>query len=419
MAKVVGVAVTTESMFRQKTLANGLQVVGEVHPAGYTASFGYFVKAGARDESDPVAGVSHFLEHMVFKGTARRSAAEVNRELDELGGQSNAYTSEEQTVYYATVLPKYQSRTVDLLTDIMRPTLREDDFETERHVILEEIAKYDDQPPFGGFERSMELYFGTHGLGRRVLGTRETIEALSPEQMRSYFERHYSPEAMVFAAAGNFDFDQLVEDLQRLTAEWQPQHATEKRIAPELTEHKLATERIEGTGSVQAYAIRLGPAPGANDPDRYPMRLLAAILGDDSGSRLFWELVDTGRTELAVSWTQEFDDCGIAFQYLVGPPETMERNLKLVDDILQRIAEDGVTGEELEQAINKTTASLVLRSERPSNRMFAVGNSWLVRGSYDPLDATIARYRAVTADDIRHVVARYGLQPRTQVVVGS
>ena len=155
-------------MFRSTTLDNGLQVIAEVHPQGYTASFGYFVKTGARDETDEVAGVSHFLEHMMFKGTPTRSAADVNRQLDELGGQSNAYTSEEQTVYYATVIPKYQNRMVELLTDILRPTLRTEDFETERMVILEEIAKYDDQPPFGAFERSMEEYFGSHGLGRRI-----------------------------------------------------------------------------------------------------------------------------------------------------------------------------------------------------------------------------------------------------------
>src|SRR6056297_1347605 len=155
--------------FRQTTLANGLRVVAEIDTRGYSAAMGYFVRAGARDEHDKIAGVSHFLEHMMFKGTARRSAAEVNRELDELGGQSNAYTSEEQTVYYATVLPKYQARLVDLLTDMLSPSLDQDDFETERHVILEEIAKYEDQPPFGAFERAMEIYFGPRGLGRRVL----------------------------------------------------------------------------------------------------------------------------------------------------------------------------------------------------------------------------------------------------------
>ena len=207
-------------LFRETTLANGLRIVAEINPAGYTASFGYFVHTGSRDETDAIAGVSHFLEHMVFKGTATRSAADVNRQLDELGGQSNAYTSEEQTVYYATVIPRYQDRIVELLTDLMRPTLRSEDFDSERQVILEEIAKYDDQPPFGAFERSAEVHFGSHGLGRRILGTAETVSSISAATMRDYFTRRYAPAEMVFAAAGNLDFDGMVDAVERQTADW-------------------------------------------------------------------------------------------------------------------------------------------------------------------------------------------------------
>ena len=402
-------------MFEQTTLTNGLQVIAEINPAGYTASFGYFVRTGARDETDAIAGVSHFLEHMVFKGTQRRSAADVNRELDELGGQSNAYTSEEQTVYYATVLPKYQQRIVDLLTDIMRPTLRTDDFETEKKVIIEEIAKYDDQPPFGAFERAMELYFGQHGLGRRVLGTVDTVTALTPEQMRSYFQSRYNPGGMVFAAAGNVDFPQLVADLERLTAAWQPASPLPARERPQWSETALPREVLTAADSMQAYLVRMGAAPGANDPDRYAMRMLASILGDESGSRYFWELIDTGRAEMAVSWTQEFDDAGLMFHYLVCPPEDMEANVRLVDKIVERVHDEGVEAAELEQAINKATASLVLRSERPSNRMFTIGNSWLTRGRYEPLDEVLQRYRCVTCEDIQKVAETYSLTPRVEV----
>jgi len=139
-------------------------------------------QVGSRDEHTGETGVSHFLEHMMFKGTQRRSAADVNRELDELGGQSNAYTSEEQTVYYATVLPKFQDRLIDLLTDMLSPTLDEDEFATERQVILEEIAKYEDQPPFGAFERAMEVHFGPRGLGRRIEFCRARHGGPAPRQ---------------------------------------------------------------------------------------------------------------------------------------------------------------------------------------------------------------------------------------------
>ena len=151
--------------FRQQTLPNGLDIIAECNPAAYSAAFAFFVQTGSRDETDALSGVSHFLEHMAFKGTPTRSAADVNRELDEMGAHSNAFTSEEQTVYYVTVLPEYQDRALDLLSDLMRPALRPADFETEQQVILEEIAKYDDQPPFGAHEKSMALHFRRTSAG--------------------------------------------------------------------------------------------------------------------------------------------------------------------------------------------------------------------------------------------------------------
>ncbi len=199
--------------FKHHRLANGLEVIAEVNPQAFSTALGYFVKTGSRDETPEMAGVSHFLEHMMFKGTPSRSAADINRMLDELGSQSNAYTSEEQTVYYMTVLPELQDDAVSLLTDMMRPALREEDFETERQVILEEIAMYDDQPPYGAMERIMEAYFGTHPLSRRVLGTQETVKGLQPAAMRDYHARRYAPDNLCLVAAGAVDFDALVAKL--------------------------------------------------------------------------------------------------------------------------------------------------------------------------------------------------------------
>ena len=196
--------------FRQHTLANGLEIVAEVSPQAYSSSYAFFVRTGARDETDAVSGVSHFLEHMVFKGSAKRSAAEVNRDLDDLSSSSNAFTSEEQTVYYATTLPEDQGRIVELLADMMRPSLRQEDFDTEKQVILEEIAKYDDQPPYGAHEKCMAAFFGPHPLGRSVLGTVQSVGALARDQMLAYFDERYSPRNIVLSAAGNVDFDALL-----------------------------------------------------------------------------------------------------------------------------------------------------------------------------------------------------------------
>jgi predicted Zn-dependent peptidase len=404
--------------FRETTLANGLRIAAEIYPQAYTAAFGFFVRAGARDEDDKESGLSHFLEHMVFKGTPQRTAAEVNRELDDLGGQSNAYTTEEQTVFYATVLPKYQHRLLDVLTDIMRPSLRSDDFETERLVILEEIAKYEDQPPFGAFERSMEARFGAQGLGRRVLGTVDSIQAMTPEAMRSYFQRRYQPGNIVLAAAGNVDFDQLVQQVDQATRDWPCQPVAPDLLFPapaEAVGAKEASDDAPTLQAAQAYAIRIAAAPAMKDLDRYGMRLLGTIFGDESGSRLFWELVDTGRAELAATWTQEFIDTGALFTYLACAPEDLAFNLELIDRAARRIVEEGVEQEELDQAINKTTAASIMQSERPSNRLFTIGNHWLLHQDYVPLDALLERYRSVTRDDLHRLLQTYDLRPLAEV----
>ena len=207
--------------FLRHTLANGLEIVAECNSQAYSTALGFFVLAGARDETDEIAGVSHFLEHMMFKGTPTRTADDVNREFDEIGASYNAFTSEEHTVYYAAVLPEYQDRATELLADILRPSLRAEDFDMEKQVILEEIHMYEDQPPFGADEKCRALYFDAHPLFRSVLGTIESVTALPIEAMRDYFGRRYSPENLVLAATGCVDFELLVATAERMCGHWE------------------------------------------------------------------------------------------------------------------------------------------------------------------------------------------------------
>ena len=188
--------------FLHERLDNGLDVIAETTPGACSTSVGFFVRTGARDETAAIWGASHFLEHMVFKGTADLSGDEINRRFDALGAAANAFTSEEDTVYYAVVLPEQQEQVVDLLGRMMRPVLRAEDFATEKLVILEEIRMYDDQPPFGADDRCRAAFFGPHPLARSVLGTVESIEALPVEAMRDYHRRRYAPDSMVLVASG-------------------------------------------------------------------------------------------------------------------------------------------------------------------------------------------------------------------------
>src|ERR671935_2010476 len=177
--------------FHQHTLPNGLQIIGETSLSARSVAVGFFVRTGARDETPEVSGVTHFLEHMVFKGTPRRSAFEVNRDFDRIGADYNAYTSEENTVFHAAVLPEYVPQAVDILADILRPSLRDDDFDMEKKVIIEEIGMYDDQPTWSAYDNAKRIYFAEHPLGNSILGTAESITALTRDQMHAYFERRY------------------------------------------------------------------------------------------------------------------------------------------------------------------------------------------------------------------------------------
>lgn len=401
--------------FRQHRLDNGLEIIAECNPAAHSTALAFFVNTGSRDESDELWGVSHFLEHMVFKGTPRRSAADVNRELDEIGSHSNAFTSEEQTVYYATVLPEFQSRAIDLLADILRPSLRESDFDLEKQVILEEIAKYDDQPPFGATDKCMAVHFRSHPLGRSVLGTTKSVGALTPRQMQQYFAERYSPGNIVLVATGKVDFEQLVRDAEQGCGVWAP-FATHR--ATPLPPSSNGCEVVQKDSATQQYVVQLANGPSAEDPIRHASRLMSTIVGDDTGSRLFWELIDTGLAECASMGSYEFQGAGIYLTFLCCAPEDTAANLERILEV-QRLAEaHGVTEDELRRAKSKVSSQIVLHSERPSNRLFSVGGNWMQRREYRTVRETVEAYERVTRADIASVLERFPLTNRTTVAVG-
>ncbi len=401
--------------FKQITLDNGLEVISEVNPNAFSMSLGYFVKTGSRDESMEVAGVSHFLEHMLFKGTPRRTSVDVNRQLDDLGSQSNAFTSEEQTVYYMSVLPENQFPALDLLTDMMRPSLRDEDFQTEKQVILEEIAMYDDQPPYGAMERAMEEYFGDHPLSTRVLGTKESVSELTAEAMREYHRARYAPNNLCLVASGAVDFDALVRETQKMTKLWQPASARRKLSTPVPQSKQIQMVHPPAT---QQYTLEFSQGPGYMDQARYVTRILATVLGDDSGSRLFWELVDKGLADAAVCYTYEFQDCGVFGLYLAGDPQQQQDNWDLIQSIVSDSNSNPITERELELAKNKICSGILLAAERPSNRLFSVGGTWLSRHQYETAAQVSQHYRSVTLDEVQEAFESLKDRKAVRVSVG-
>lgn len=401
--------------FRQHTLDNGLEVIAEVNPSAHSMAVGFFVQTGSRDETDPEAGVSHFLEHMIFKGTPRRSAEDVNREFDELGAHYNAFTSEENTVYYASLLPEHQAEVVDLLGDILRPSLRTEDFEMEKKVILEEIEMYLDQPPYGMDDHIKQLCFGSHPISRSVLGTSGSVSALTPESMRAYFERRYSPGNVVLAASGRIDFDALVEQAKRACGEWQAHDIGRDSPAAETTKvHEL----VHKPSATQQYALLLGNAPAGESSDRYAAKLLAAALGDDTGSRLYWRLVDTGHAESASLGHYDYQGVGMFYTWISGAPDKIDHNLSETLDILGGATEKTITEAELQQAKSKVKSRVVLASERPRNRLFSVGGNWLMRREHRTVAEDVAALDAVTTQDLMRVAEEYPLDGAAIVTVG-
>jgi len=401
--------------FQTTTLANGLEVIAECDDDAYSTAVGFFVKTGARDETDEISGVSHFLEHMVFKGTPRRTADDVNREFDEMGADYNAFTSEESTVYHAAVLPEYLGRAVELLGDIMRPSLRVEDFDTEKQVILEEIRMYDDQPPFGADDKCRAAFFAGHPLGRSVLGTVQTVTGLSAEAMQRYFAERYSPRNITLVGAGRIDFAALVDTANKACGAWQPFEATRAlpAAAPAAGFRVLHKE-----SATQEYVIEMAAAPAATDPDRYAAKVLTVILGDDSGSRLYWKLVDPGKAENASTHYSGYHGAGAYITWLSCDPEHTAENLQVVLDIYRQAESAGVTAAELAQAKSKIKSRVVLGSERPRGRLFVVGSHWTYRREYRSIRDDLASVEAVTVEQIAELLRRYPLSRNTSFVVG-
>jgi predicted Zn-dependent peptidase len=400
--------------FKQTTLPNGLTILAEVSDDARTSAVGFFVKAGTRDEALPVMGVSHFLEHMMFKGTARRTADDVNREFDEIGADYNAYTSHEKTVYYAHILPEFLPHAVDLLGDMLRPALREDDFTMEKNVILEEISMYEDRPQWRLQDTLLEKYFGDHALGYRVLGTNDSIKALTASQMREYFEHRYSSDNIVVTAAGQIDFDKLVADVEKIAGHWKPTGAKRNYTTPNTVpgDHVILDEKLS-----RHYIGMITPGPSQQDESRYAASVLSDVIGDSDGSKLYWALVDPGLADEADISHIGMDQTGCYLAFASCDPErkaqVRELLLKTIED-----AVNSITEQDVQRTKNKLATQATLHGESSSGRMRALGGQWLNLGKYISLAEEVEKMMAVTMDDIQKHLAEKPFAQRCIIELG-
>jgi predicted Zn-dependent peptidase len=400
--------------FQSHKLANGLQILAEENPDSHSFAAGLFVRTGARDEDEPLSGVSHFLEHMMFKGSAKYTWEDVNRIFDEMGARYNAFTTEEMTAYYANVLPEFTERTIEHLSHLLRPAIRSADFETEKKVILEEIAMYLDDPNHRIYEALMQAHFGTHPLSRSVLGTIGSITKLERNQMADYFGRHYGPENMVLSVTGRLEFPKVVELADKYCGEWDRAEFTRAKAEPKF---KPSKREMTDAKLSRKYTMAMTPGPSAQDERRFAARVLADVIGDSEGSRFYWSLVDNAIAEEADFGFYPHDGCGSFYVALVTEPDRAEKAMNIATKELKKIRAD-LSADEVERAKNKISSSIVLQGEAPMGRMRAMASQWVYGGDYRSLELDMQTLAGLNVDSLRSLFDDFPLDQMTVVTLG-
>ena len=403
--------VANGTVFYEHRLPNGLQILAQPMPDFESAAVSFYVRTGSRDEPDlSIAGVSHFLEHMVFKGTKTLDWQEITLEFNKIGAEINAGTSHESTIFFALVLGEYLDRALELLSDMMYPRLDENDFNLEKEVIVNEIARSEDDPSNLAFRYMMQAYFEEHPLGHDVLGTRESIRNMNIEQMREYWRRRYVANNLILSVAGNFDWDHLLQMVEHRSANWRMGEVgrTIESYEPAHPHNKIVIDKKLN----QQILLLSMPAVDVKDPDYYAANIGGSILGDGDGSRLYWNIHQKGFAESAGAGIWALEGTGMFIMEANSTPEQAPRVLKLMQIELDSLLEDGIHEDELRRAKDKWISSLVLSSESTFSRMRSLASDWVREGRLVSIDEKVERIEKVTAEDVLRALRRFPMRDK-------
>ena len=408
---------------RRTVLPGGLRVVTENVPGVRSAAFGIWVGVGSRDETPAQAGAAHYLEHLLFKGTARRSALDISASLDAVGGEMNAFTSKEYTCFYARVLDADLPLAVDVISDLVTSALlRAHDVESERDVILEEIAMRDDDPGDLVHEEFADAMFGPTPLGRPILGTVDTIESITPRAIRGFYKRQYRPENMVVSAAGNVDHAAVVRLAKKAFG---AAGFLDGDAEPALP--RTGSFRTRGAGDVrvlsktteQANVVLGVPGVARDDDRRFALGVLNAALGGGMSSRLFQEIREKrGLAYSVFSFASHYADTGMFGVYAGCMPKKVDEVLAISRDELAKVARDGLTAEELGRGKGQVRGGLVLGLEDTGSRMSRIGKAELLAGDLWSTADVLAAIDDVTVDDVREIAGGLLEVTPTLAVIG-
>lgn len=389
-------------MYEKITLDNGVRIMTERVPGMRSAALGIWVGAGSREEKASENGAAHFIEHMVFKGTARRTAAQLAQEMDAIGGQVNAFTTKECTCFHARVLDDHLPRAIDLLCDMLFcSNFSERDVATERGVILEEIGMYADNPEDLCAERLAAGVYKGSPLARPILGKKSTLEKMSGQWLRDYMTRHYRPDKVVVALAGSFT-QRDVDDLAARFGVLEPQKAVSFQKGSYQPAFTLKKKAIEQNHLTIAF-----PGLSYGDPDRYALQLMSAALGSGLSSRLWQEVRERrGLCYSIYTYSSDHADTGFFAIYTALGRETERQALETIRSTVADFADHGITAEELARAQDQARTNVLMGLESTQAHMSALGRGELMLGRVLSTDEVLKRYAAVTREDIRRLAER-------------
>jgi predicted Zn-dependent peptidase len=413
------------SQVSRTVLPGGLRVITEFLPAVRSVALGIWVGVGSRDEDQAHAGATHYLEHLLFKGTRKRTALEISAEMDAVGGEMNAFTAKEYTCYYARVLDADLPLAVDVLSDMVTSSLiTPKDVDAERNVVLEEIAMNEDDPSDTAHEAFTAKLFGDTPLGRPILGTVDSINAITRDQIFEHYQARYTPEHLVVAAAGNLDHDTVVQLVAQAFGPVLDRAA--EPAPPRLNGSHAGSGTQAGVGTTlvsrgieQANLVLGCEALARTDNRRFALGVLNAAFGGGMSSRLFQEVREKrGLAYSVYSFAAQHADTGMWGIYVGCLPAKADEVLAICAEETDRVVNAGLSDAELARGKGQVRGSIVLGLEDPSSRMSRLGKSELVYPRLEPVDEVLASIDAVTHDDVRAVAAEILTRPKALAVVG-
>lgn len=408
---------------RKTVHPSGLRIVTEEIANVRSAAFGIWVNVGSRDESPSVAGASHFLEHLLFKGTKTRTALDISSSIEAVGGEMNAFTSKEYTCFYARVIDSDLPLAIDVISDLITSSLgRPEDVDAERKVVLEEISMRDDDPSDLVHDLFAETFFGDTPVGRPILGTVESIKSMSRNSIFNYYKKRYLPQDIVIAVAGNIKHDKVID--AALKAISKDGFLGDKKSDANMRSGTKVKRRGEKIGLIyrkteQAHLFLGVDGVARNDQRRFAMSVLSAALGGGMSSRLFQEIREKrGLAYSVYSYAQQYAGTGALGFYAGCTPKKATEVILLIREVLNDVAVNGLTHEELLRAQGAVKGTLVLSQEDTGSRMSRIGKSELVQGEIQSFDEILGEISKVSSSDIRELAGEFLTKSPTLAIVG-